>query len=58
MTPAQLVARALYLAHCRCTVTALEYAVRLGVPRADVLAGLVEVLGGAAAVMGEGEAGR
>ena len=55
MTPAQLVARAIYLAHCRCTLSALELAVRLGVPRADVLAGLVEVLGGAAAVMGEGD---
>ena len=53
MTPAQLIARALYLAHCRCTLSALEYAVRLGVPRADVLAGLVEVVGGAAVVMSE-----
>ena len=53
MNPAQVVARAIYLAHCRCTLGALEMAVRLGVPRADVLAGLVEVVGGAAVVMSE-----
>ena len=58
MTAVQAIAHAVFLGRCRSALAALQVAVWLGVPRDEVLAGLVEVLGGAAVAMGEGEVGR
>ena len=55
MTPLQHVALAAYRAHCRATVAALRLAVWCGASREDVLAGLVEVMGGACVALGDAE---